>query len=162
MPLLWDEMPELTLDVIGANPTLRCATSSNRAWTSSGSFPTLPSASPPRASTCTLFATERIKLKLIDTMAAGLPFVTTPIGAEGLGLGDLEDLVVADDDRELARLALELYRDRDLWQHVQHRLLALVGAVSAVRRSARRSSRRSRIGVAPPPSAAQERPLRTK
>ena len=37
-----------------------------------------------------------IKLKLIDTMAAGLPFVTTPIGAEGLGLGELEKVVVAE------------------------------------------------------------------
>ena len=36
-------------------------------------------------------------------MAAGLPFVTTPVGAEGLGLGDLEDVLVADDVRELAR-----------------------------------------------------------
>jgi glycosyltransferase involved in cell wall biosynthesis len=96
-----------------------------------------------------------IKLKLIDTMAAGLPFVTTRIGAEGLGLGDLEDLVVADDDRELARLALELYRDRDLWQHVQHRLRALVS-----RRFGRETFRETiveafaHVGVAPPPSAA--------
>ena len=30
-------------------------------------------------------------------MAAGLPFVTTPTGAEGLGLGDLEDVLVAED-----------------------------------------------------------------
>ena len=96
-----------------------------------------------------------IKLKLIDTMAAGLPFVTTPTGAEGLGLGELEDVVVADDDRELARLALELYRDRDLWQHVQHRLLALVS-----RRFGRETFRETiveafaHVGVAPPPRAA--------
>jgi glycosyltransferase involved in cell wall biosynthesis len=60
-----------------------------------------------------------IKLRLIDSMAAGLPFVTTTIGAEGLPLATLADTVVADAPDDIARLALLLYRDRDLWTNVQ-------------------------------------------
>jgi O-antigen biosynthesis protein len=92
-----------------------------------------------------------IKLKLIDTMAAGLPFVTTPIGAEGLGLGDLEDVLVSENDEQLARLALELYSDRDLWERVQADLLGIVR-----QRFARESFRATlveaftHLGVAPP------------
>ena len=59
-------------------------------------------------------------------MAAGLPFVTTPTGAEGLGPrrpGGSPRCRLAD---ELARLALDLYRDAGLWQRVQAELLELV------------------------------------
>jgi hypothetical protein len=92
-----------------------------------------------------------IKLKLIDTMAAGLPFVTTPTGAEGLGLADLEDVLVAESPSDLTRLALELYENAGLWADVQGRLLDLVS-----RRFGRESFRRTlieafaNIGVAPP------------
>jgi GT2 family glycosyltransferase len=156
MPLLWEEMPELTLDVIGANPTLRVRDLQQPHVDIVGFVPDpAERLSAARVHVHPLRYGAGIKLKLIDTMAAGLPFVTTPIGAEGLGLGDLEDLVVADDDRELARLALELYRDRDLWQHVQHRLRVLVS-----RRFGRETFRETiveafaHVGVAPPPRAA--------
>jgi glycosyltransferase involved in cell wall biosynthesis len=93
-----------------------------------------------------------IKLKLIDTMAAGLPFVTTPTGAEGLGLGDLENILVSDSTSELARLALDLYQDAELWSDAQARLVDL-----ARTRFGRESFRRTLIeafasvGVATPP-----------
>ena len=85
-------------------------------------------------------------------MAAGLPFVTTPTGAEGLGLGDLEDILVAESPDKLARLALDLYRDAELWQRVQAELLEL-----AEQRFGRNEFRRTlveafgQLGVAPPP-----------
>ena len=66
-----------------------------------------------------------IKLKLLDAMAAGLPFVTTPIGAEGLCLGDLERLLVAKEPSELVRRAWALLSSPDLWAEVQERLLSL-------------------------------------
>jgi glycosyltransferase involved in cell wall biosynthesis len=93
-----------------------------------------------------------IKLNLIDTMAAGLPFVTTPIGAEGLGLGELENVLVADEVEGLARHALQLYSDRDLWQRVQADLLRIVSERFS-RDEFRATLVRAftRLGVAPPP-----------
>jgi hypothetical protein len=82
--------------------------------------------------------------------------VTTPTGAEGLGLSDeLERVLVAEADEDVARLALELYRDRDLWERVQSDLLQL-----ARERFGRESFRRTLadafvdVGVAPPRSTA--------
>ena len=78
--------------------------------------------------------------------------MTTPTGAEGLGLGDLEDVLVAESPGELARLALDLYRDAELWRRVQAELLELVE-----KRFGRNVFRRTlvealgQLGVAPPP-----------
>ena len=43
-----------------------------------------------------------LKGKVTQALAAGLPVVTTPIGAEGLDAVDGEQLLIGDDDRELA------------------------------------------------------------
>ena len=58
-----------------------------------------------------------IKLKLLDTMAAGLPFVTTRVGGEGLGLGKLEASLVADEPAEIATRVVRLYEDRAAWEY---------------------------------------------
>jgi len=67
-----------------------------------------------------------LKLRFVDTMAAGLPFVTTTIGAEDLGLSpELTRLLVADGMVELAELALRLDRDEALWTDVSAQLRAI-------------------------------------
>lgn len=67
-----------------------------------------------------------IKLKLLDAMAAGLPFVTTPVGAEGLQLsGELRQVLVAEEPSDLVRKAWTLLSNADLWVEAQERLLAL-------------------------------------
>jgi glycosyltransferase involved in cell wall biosynthesis len=35
-------------------------------------------------------------IKIFDYLAAGLPVVTTPVGARGIDLRDLEDVIIAD------------------------------------------------------------------
>jgi hypothetical protein len=95
-----------------------------------------------------------VKQKLIDTMAAGLPLVTTTVGAEGLGLGELEPLLVADEPSGLAELTHALYSDAERWGRAQEGLLAI-----AADRFNRESFRRtlveglSHVGVAPPAGA---------
>jgi glycosyltransferase involved in cell wall biosynthesis len=66
-----------------------------------------------------------VKQKFLDTMAAGLPLVTTTVGAEGLVLGRLTPLVVADEPADLARLAHSVYADRAAWETVQAGVLDL-------------------------------------
>jgi hypothetical protein len=93
-----------------------------------------------------------LKQKFLDSLAAGLPFVTTSVGAEGFPLGDVRDSMVADDPAGLARLLGRLYTDRAEWQRVQGRLLELAST-----RFDRASFQRtlvealSYVGVAPPP-----------
>jgi GT2 family glycosyltransferase len=127
MPLVWEALPDLELKIIGANPTQVVRDLQKRNVEVVGFVPDpLERLSQARVHIHPLRVGAGIKLKLIDTMAAGLPFVTTQTGAEGLMLGELEDVLVADEAGELARLALELYRDRDLWQHVQSELIEIV------------------------------------
>lgn len=62
---------------------------------------------------------------LVEAMSAGLPFVTTPIGAEGLALdASLRAALVGERVEDMARLARRLMRDEVLWADVQRRLLA--------------------------------------
>jgi GT2 family glycosyltransferase len=152
MPMLWEALPDLRVEVVGANPTARVRELHGPRVDVVGFVPhPYERLSRARVHVHPLRLGAGIKLKLIDTMAAGLPFVTTPTGAEGLGLGDLEDVLVADGHRELARLALELYGNRELWQRVQSRLVEHVRE-----RFGREQFRRTiveafaHVGVAPP------------
>jgi GT2 family glycosyltransferase len=152
MPILWLELPDLRLEVVGANPTLRVRELRGPRVDVVGFVPDpLERLSQARVHVNPLRYGAGIKLKLIDTMAAGLPFVTTPTGAEGLSLGGLEELIVADDERELARLALKLYGDAERWDYVQCGLLKL-----AEERFSRERFRDTlveafaHVGVAPP------------
>jgi glycosyltransferase involved in cell wall biosynthesis len=69
-----------------------------------------------------------IKLRLIDAMAAGLPFVTTAVGAEGLPLGETASHLVGETPIAIAQRTLGLYNDRDLWTRVQQYLRGLAEA----------------------------------
>lgn len=56
------------------------------------------------------------RLKLLDAMAAGVPIVTTTIGAEGLNLVHGEHALVADDPNSFADSIIKLHSDRILWE----------------------------------------------
>jgi GT2 family glycosyltransferase len=152
MPSIWSEEPDLQLSIVGANPTLPVRELQGPRVEVVGFVPDpLEQLARARVHLHPLRFGAGIKLKLIDTMAAGTPFVTTPTGAEGLGLGELETVLVAEDDADLTRLALRLYRDRALWEGVQADLLQI-----ARERFGRKEFRRTLVrtfmdvGVAPP------------
>jgi polysaccharide biosynthesis protein PslH len=91
------------------------------------------------------------KLKVLDAMAAGLPVVTTTVGAEGLAVDDGLHLFVADgprafaaavacllgDDalaRTLGKRGRRLVEEQYSWRSVQDRAVELVAGVVARRR----------------------------
>jgi len=51
------------------------------------------------------------RLKILEAMAAGVPVVSTALGAEGLGLADGGDALIAGSTEELARAATALLDD---------------------------------------------------
>ena len=99
-----------------------------------------------------------LKQKFLDSLAAGLPFVTTTVGAEGFPLGPARDSLVADDPAGLARAVGRLYADRAEWERAQAHLLEL-----ARTRFDRASFQRTLleamtvVGVAPPPPVSARR-----
>ncbi len=52
-----------------------------------------------------------IKIKVIEGMFAGLPIVTTSIGAEGIGVTHGREVMIADDPENFARCTLELLQE---------------------------------------------------
>ncbi len=59
-----------------------------------------------------------MKGKVAEALAAGLPVVTTSMGAEGMGLVDGEHLLVGDDVDALADAIVRLSTDDDLWRRL--------------------------------------------
>ena len=56
-----------------------------------------------------------VKGKINLAMSHGLPVVTTSVGAEGMGLRDRFDALIADDTEALSAAVAEVYHGRSLW-----------------------------------------------
>jgi len=59
-----------------------------------------------------------MKGKIGQSMAFGLPVVTTSIGAEGIGLSDGQNALIADEPQEFAEAVAKLYTDENLWNEM--------------------------------------------
>ena len=116
MPLVWHEEPGVGLTVVGANPPEEV-----RALASSGvAVPGwVPDLKPLLADAVALVAPLRygagVKGKVTEAMGAGLPVVTTPLGAEGLGAVEGRDLLLASEPEAFAAKIVSLLRDDELW-----------------------------------------------
>jgi len=60
-----------------------------------------------------------LKGKLFDAMRTGTPFVTTPIGAEGIMESNQANSNCSLDARELAQLAVKTFQDENYWKKLQ-------------------------------------------
>lgn len=58
------------------------------------------------------------RLKILEAMAAGLPIVSSSIGVAGLGVKDNVHAMIADENSELADLAVKLLKDKKLMQKI--------------------------------------------
>ncbi|SLM29963.1 putative Glycosyltransferase [Desulfamplus magnetovallimortis] len=59
-----------------------------------------------------------MKGKIGQAMSLGLPVVSTTIGAEGMGLKDQENVMVADDPEVFAEKICQLYSDKKVWEAI--------------------------------------------
>ena len=124
MPLLWERDPELRLHVVGADPTPAVeALQSDRVNVVGYVEDPTEWLSRTRVHVSPMRFGSGIKLKLLDTMAAGQPFVTTSVGAEGLPLGRMHSAIVAEEPEVIAQLVYSLYTDERDWGRTQRGLL---------------------------------------
>ncbi len=161
MPILWEREPDLALHVVGADPTPAVEALHGERVNVVGYVEdpaewlarTRVHVSPMRYG-------AGIKLKLLDTIAAGLPFVTTAVGAEGLPLGGLRAQLVAEQPLRLAELTHALYTDEDLWRRAQRGLLD-IARNSFDRGTFRRTlaEAMSHLGMLPPQGVFDGAPL---
>ena len=124
MPILWEKEPELRLHVVGADPTPAVeALHGERVNVVGYVEDTAEWLARTRVHVSPMRFGSGIKLKLLDTIAAGQPFVTTAVGAEGMPLGSLRSVLVAEEPADLAELTYALYTDEPLWRRAQRGLL---------------------------------------
>ncbi len=60
------------------------------------------------------------RIKILHSMAMGLPVVSTSIGCEGLEIKSDRDLLVQDTPQNFAKGVIELKKDRELWHKLQN------------------------------------------
>jgi len=119
MPLLRSRLPAIRLIVVGSHVTpkvqaLACGDIQVR-----GFVPVIePVFDAVRLSIAPLRYGAGVKGKISQSLAMGVPVVTTPVGAEGMGLRHGLHAMVAADPDDFARCVAEVYTDEALWSRL--------------------------------------------
>jgi len=99
-PLLRQRFPDLTLWIVGASPTPAVLKLSQiEGVTVTGTVPDVrPYYHDALAAIVPLRTGGGTRLKILEAMAAGVPVISTPLGAEGLAVTPGENILMADPD----------------------------------------------------------------
>lgn len=119
-PLLAKMLPGVVLSVVGFDPEGRGSSLEAPGIRYAGWVPdTLPVLHSSRIAVAPLRYGAGMKGKILEAMAAGLPVVTTPVGAEGIGIVGGEHALVAEGAGAFADAVARLYTDEVLWERLR-------------------------------------------
>ncbi|PLS69528.1 MAG: glycosyl transferase [Cyanobacteria bacterium M5B4] len=120
MPLIWQNLPQVTLTLLGSNPPEAVQNLAQDPRITVPGY--VPDVSPyflnHRLFVAPLRYGAGMKGKIGHSLSFGLPVVTTPIGAEGIGLTHNQNVVIAESPEEFAQAVLALYDQPDRWQYL--------------------------------------------
>jgi GT2 family glycosyltransferase len=120
-PLIKQALPSIELDIIGDNPA-EIQAHAGEAVRVRGYVPDVePFWQTRRVFVAPLRYGAGVKGKIGESLAHGLPVVTTPVGAEGMGLAHEESAMIAATPAAFADAVVELYTRPDLWQRLADR-----------------------------------------
>jgi GT2 family glycosyltransferase/SAM-dependent methyltransferase len=140
MPLVWEQVPGLRVVIAGSNPTPEVQALASANVEVTGWVEDLaPLIDGARVMAAPLRYGAGMKGKVTQSLGAGLPVVTTSIGAEGLGTQDGREMLIGEDPEALAERIVRVYADDELW-----RRLSLAGQ-GVVRRTASLEVMRERL-----------------
>lgn len=116
-PIFHNEMPNIPFYIIGSNATDEIKIYDNQNGIKVLGF--VPQIKPwllkSRISVAPLRYGAGMKGKVVEAMAHGLPVVTTSIGAEGMRLNNMENVIISDNPKEFAAELINLYTDKKMW-----------------------------------------------
>ncbi|HEY0098767.1 MAG TPA: glycosyltransferase, partial [Pyrinomonadaceae bacterium] len=118
-PLVKKSLPGVKLYIVGDNVTPEIATYAAPDVEVLGYVPDVE----PLFQSCRLMVVPLrygagVKGKLGESLAYGLPVVTTTIGAEGFGLTDGAEALIADEPQAFASAVVRGYEGKDLWERL--------------------------------------------
>ena len=117
--LLQQTLPQIGVNIVGDNPAPEIlAYASNKVHVTGHIADIEPLFASARVFIAPIRFGAGVKGKVGESMAHGLPVVTTSIGAEGFGLTNERDILIADNPREFANCVTRLYSDKELWEKV--------------------------------------------
>ncbi|MFM7877274.1 MAG: glycosyltransferase [Microcystis panniformis] len=117
MPLVWASRPDITVNLLGSNLKDEVKELASDKVVVTGYVPEVePYFQKSRIFVAPLRFGAGMKGKIGQSLSLGLPTITTKIGAEGMGLIDHQDVLIADTAEEFARAVIELYDNMELWQ----------------------------------------------
>ncbi|TKC12898.1 glycosyltransferase [Pedobacter polaris] len=127
MPLIWKQNPDIKIHLVGNNPKKEVLSLANDKIKVHGYVEQLE----PFFNSCRVFVAPLrygagMKGKIGQSLAFGLPIVTTTIGAEGMNLADGEQVCIADDPQEFAVKTIALYENPHLWQKIRENAAASI------------------------------------
>ncbi len=125
-PLLRQKNPNLTLTIVGSNPTQEALEYRKLPGVVHVGYveDIRPLFQQARCMVAPLTWGAGVKGKITQSLASGLPVVTTPIGVEGLGLENGIDVVVAESNIEFADAVTRLLANDADWTQVSTNGLA--------------------------------------
>lgn len=116
MPRVWRELGQVPVTIVGGSVPPEVEALASPLVDVAGWVPDVdPLFDTARAMVAPLSYGAGLKGKVTQALAAGLPVVTTAVGAEGLDAVDGEQLLISDDDGELAGRVIRALTDDDLW-----------------------------------------------
>jgi glycosyltransferase involved in cell wall biosynthesis len=126
-PLVKKALPEVRFLVVGSDPTAALLKRRSKDIIVTGYVKDVK----PYFEDCRVFVTPLrygagMKGKIGQSMAYGLPVVTTGIGAEGIGLEDGTSALIADDPKSFAEAIIRLYTDEGLWKRYSEKAFEVV------------------------------------
>lgn len=114
MPAIRAEQPHAAVDIVGVNPppTVRACAGRDGVNVTGAVDDVRPFVEGAALTLCPVRVAGGVQNKILESLALGVPVVTSPEGFEGLGArGEADGVRVAHDTGEFAKLSIELMRD---------------------------------------------------
>ena len=119
MPALWTIYPNLSITIVGSNPTSEVLALNDSRFSVLGYVEDLePLFESARLFVAPLRYGAGVKGKIGQSLEYGLPVVTTSIGAEGFDFSSIKNVTLTDDTQQFVDFVSALISDDELWTTV--------------------------------------------
>ena len=119
LPLIKHELPDIILTIVGDGVTPDIAAYQSDSVTVTGYVPNIePYFDLARIFLAPIRFGAGVKGKIGEALSFGLPVVTSPVGAESMGLESGKNVMITDSPADFATSVINLYRDAYLWQRI--------------------------------------------